>query len=141
MISNYLISLHCMYEIWIHYLTIRFQNSNYPTKTLYNIVAGPVVANTYISLFTFHKYQLFVYKFSYFSQCFPQCIDACQNHFGQNGVPVSSYSCEGECGLCDLCGAATKEVPECVTYCSAGKSACMETCEKGKAVCISCGVL
>lgn len=51
------------------------------------------------------------------------------------------YSCEGECGLCELCGAATKDVPECSTYCVAGKQACIDTCNAGKAKCIACGIL
>ena len=45
-------------------------------------------------VYLFNKYQLFVYNFSCFSQCFPQRIDACQNHFSKHGIPVSSYSCD-----------------------------------------------
>ena len=80
---------------------------------------------------------------SFFSDagCFPQRIDACKNHFINQYGTVAAYSCEGECGLCDLCGAATKEVPECTTYCVAGKQGCIDTCNKGKAACIACGVL
>ena len=83
---------------------------------------------------------MFTVIFSSFSQCFPQRIEACQNFFGQRGAPVSAFNCEGQCGLCDLCAVATKEVPECGTICVKGKDACMNTCEAGKAACINCGI-
>merc|ERR1712029_470257 len=73
-------------------------------------------------------------------QCFPQRIAACQNFYGSYGVPVSAFDCEGQCGLCDLCAAATEDVPECSTLCAKGKDACMDTCEAGKAACTACGI-
>ena len=73
-------------------------------------------------------------------QCFPQRIAACQNFYGSYGVPVSAFDCEGQCGLCDLCAAATEDVPECSTLCARGKDACMDTCEAGKATCTACGI-
>ena len=89
-------------------------------------------------ILTVHTIQYFLFSGD---GCFPQRIDACKNHFGQFGVPVSAYSCEGECGLCELCGAATKDVPECSTYCVAGKQGCIDTCNAGKAKCLACGIL
>ena len=76
-----------------------------------------------------------------FSGCFPQRLEACKNFLGASGVPVAAFNCEGQCGLCDLCPAATTDVPECGTHCVAGKAACIDSCEKGKAICIGCGVV
>merc|ERR1712012_1107785 len=73
--------------------------------------------------------------------CFPQRLEACKNFLGASGVPVAAFNCEGQCGLCDLCPAATTDVPECGTHCVAGKAKCIESCEKGKAICIGCGVV
>ena len=76
--------------------------------------------------------------FSYSSPvCTPEQCLKCQD-FGTNAI--SSYNCEGECGLCDLCVAKTKPVPECDTFCSAGKSGCTAECEQGKKICLSCSV-
>ena len=94
-----------------------------------------------MSRFKKKKHRLYI-KITFFSAdgCFPQRIEACNNHFRQYGVPVAAYNCEGECELCKLCIAVTEGVPapECATYCAKGIPHCVATCNAGKAKCLAC---
>ena len=36
--------------------------------------------------------------------CFPDRCETCENHLGEN---YGIFDCEGQCGLCALCNAAT----------------------------------
>ena len=72
-------------------------------------------------------------------QCFEERITACRTQFGEG--TISTYNCDGICGLCDLCNTPqTTNVEECSTYCSSGVAKCKEVCENGKAICLACGV-
>eukprot|EP00093_Oithona_nana_P001269 01269.XXX_2655_2108_1 [CDS] Oithona nana genome sequencing. len=67
--------------------------------------------------------------------CFPDRCLACKNHFGNS---ASTFDCEGQCGLCALCPAATTSNVFGCKYCAAGIEACIDTCKKGKQICASC---
>merc|ERR1712026_162157 len=56
--------------------------------------------------------------------CFAQRCEACENFFqGQE----NTFDCEGQCGLCSLCNAATYAiVPNCAR-CKDGIKACIDT--------------
>ena len=70
------------------------------------------------------------------NQCFPQRCQACRESFSDE--PISTYDCEGKCGLCDLCLNTPNAVPDCQRWCTVGQAACVDNCNKGKALCIGC---
>ena len=74
----------------------------------------------------------------------PQCVEeqkeACRSQFGDLGG-ASTFTCDGMCGLCDLCTTPqAADVPQCATYCTFGVAKCTQLCETGKAICLACGV-
>merc|ERR1712211_120429 len=72
---------------------------------------------------------------TYGLNCFADRCQACKAHFGG---AISSFDCEGQCGLCALCPTVmTANVPGC-NYCKGGVEACIETCNKGKKICSAC---
>ena len=74
--------------------------------------------------------------FSYFrTQCFPDRCLACQNHFGAN---LKTFDCEGQCGLCALCNAATLSVVPGCAHCKDGIDTCIDVCKKGQKICSAC---
>ena len=73
--------------------------------------------------------------FGFRVSCFADRCLACQNHFG---AELATYDCEGQCGLCSLCNAATLAVVPGCRYCEDGIDACVATCKKGKGLCSAC---
>merc|ERR1711860_147743 len=67
--------------------------------------------------------------------CFPERCEVCQAHFGEDW---KIFDCEGQCGLCALCNAATKPIVEVCRYCKDGINDCIHTCNKGKQLCGAC---
>ena len=67
--------------------------------------------------------------------CFADRCETCKNHFKGNHAV---FDCEGQCGLCALCNAATIPVVEGCRYCQDGIDKCIETCNKGKKICNYC---
>jgi len=68
-------------------------------------------------------------------QCFKDRCDVCANMFGGNH---EAFDCEGQCGLCALCNAATEAVVPGCRHCQDGIDACVKTCNDGKALCGAC---
>merc|ERR1712025_1449614 len=69
------------------------------------------------------------------SQCFPDRCLACQNHFGDQ---LATFDCEGQCGLCALCNAATLSIVPGCAHCKDGIDACIDVCKKGQKICSAC---
>ena len=67
--------------------------------------------------------------------CFPERCQTCEAHLGEN---LKGFDCEGQCGLCALCNAATVPVVEGCRYCKDGIDACIATCNNGKQLCGAC---
>ena len=67
--------------------------------------------------------------------CFPDRCETCKNHLGSN---YATFDCEGQCGLCALCNAATEAVVPGCRHCQDGIDKCIETCNLGKKYCGAC---
>ena len=67
--------------------------------------------------------------------CFPDRCEVCKNFLGAN---YDTFDCEGQCGLCALCNAATEAVVPGCRYCQDGIDACIANCKMGKKYCGAC---
>ena len=85
--------------------------------------------------FYLQKFFMLIYSVHFRVNCFADRCLACQNHFGSQ---LANYDCEGQCGLCALCNAATLSIVPGCAYCKDGIDACVDTCNRGKKLCTAC---